>query len=123
MTTADTSGVDAYLERIPVAPRAALEELRGIIRTAAPDAVETIAYDMPAYRLDGSLLISFAAYRRHCSLFPASQAVVDACGGELQPYISGKATIQFTAARPLPAALTRKIVEIRVAELRARGTG
>ncbi len=108
--------VDAYLAALPDEPRRALESLRTTIRAAAPGAEETIAYDMPAFRINGRFLISYAAYKRHCSLFPASQAVLDACGDELERYIAGKATIQFQTDRPLPDALVRKIVEARLAE-------
>jgi uncharacterized protein YdhG (YjbR/CyaY superfamily) len=115
------TSVEAYLADLPPAPRAALEALRTTIRAAAPEATETIAYDMPAFRLDGRFLVSCAAYKQHCSLFPASQAVRDALGEELEPYFSGKGTIRFRAGEPLPASLITKIVEIRLAEIRASG--
>jgi uncharacterized protein YdhG (YjbR/CyaY superfamily) len=112
----DDERVDAYLAALPEAPRRALESLRKTIRAAAPGAEETIAYDMPAFRINGRFLLSYAAYRRHCSLFPASQAVLEACGEALKPYIAGKATIQFRPDRPLPEALVRTIISARLAE-------
>ena len=116
----DRNGVDAYMASIPDGPRAVLEQIRQTIRAAAPEVEETIAYDMPAFRLAGRFLVSFAAYKNHCSLFPASGAVIDACGDELRTYLSGKATIRFQAAQPLPAALVRRIVRILVAEVESR---
>ena len=110
--------VEAYLAALDEQQRAVLEVLRRTIQAAAPEATEGIAYDMPAFRLDGRLLVSYAAYRRHCSLFPASQAVRDALGDELKPYLSGKGTIRFRGEEPLPAALVTRIVEIRLAEIR-----
>ena len=90
--------------------------LRATIRAAAPDADETIAYDMPAFRLRGHFLVSYAAYSRHFSLFPASGDVMAACGEELQPYVTGKATIQFTLRTPLPDELVTRIVKARIEE-------
>jgi len=108
--------VDAYLAALPDAPRRALEDLRRTIRAAAPDADEAIAYDMPAFRVNGRFLVSYGAYKRHCSLFPASAAVMAACGDELRPFVTGRATIQFKAEAPLPAALVRTIVKARLQE-------
>jgi uncharacterized protein YdhG (YjbR/CyaY superfamily) len=108
--------VDVYLAALPEASRHALEALRRTIRAAAPGAEETIAYDMPAFRINGRFLVSYAAYKRHCSIFPASRAVLEACGEALKPYIAGKATIQFRPDRPLPEALVRTIIAARLAE-------
>jgi uncharacterized protein YdhG (YjbR/CyaY superfamily) len=113
--------VEAYLAGQPVATRTVLEALRRTIRAAAPGTEESIAYGMPAFRLNGHFLVSYAAYSRHFSLFPASQAVQDACGEELRPYISGRGTIKFQGKDPLPDALVGKIVKVRIAEVGARG--
>ena len=115
---AEPTPVEAYLAALPERPRAVLEALRGTIRAAAPGATETIAYDMPALRIGDRFLVSYAAYRQHCSLYPASGAVRDALGDALKPYLSGKATIRFRLGEPLPADLVTKIVEIRLAEVR-----
>jgi uncharacterized protein YdhG (YjbR/CyaY superfamily) len=100
-----------------------MEELRATIRAAAPGAIESIAYDMPALRSDGGqFLVSYAAYKRHYSLFPASDGVVDGLGAELTPFLSGKGTIRFPTSAPIPLPLVTRIVEIRVAENAARQT-
>ena len=62
------------------------------------------------------VLVSYAAYKKHYSLFPASGAVVEALGHELTPYLVGKGTIRFPADRPIPIDLVRRIIEVRVAE-------
>ena len=109
--------VDGYIAAAPEDRRAALELLRTTIRAAAPEATETIAYQMPAFRSHGGrFLVSFAAYKRHYSLFPASEAVVEAGGEELEPYLAGKGTIRFPADRPIPTALVTTIVKVRVEE-------
>ncbi len=115
MTTATT--VDEYLAALPDERRAVLEGIRATIRAAAPDAAELIAYQMPAYRADGRFLVSFAAFKRHLSLFPASDAVVAAVGKELEPFLAEKATIRFTTDDPIPPELVTRIVQVRLAEL------
>ena len=113
--------VDDYLATLADDRRAVVEELRRTINAAAPDATETIAYGMPALRSHGGhFLVSYAAYQKHFSLFPASGAVVEALGEELTPYLAGKGTIQFPADRAIPTALVKKIVKVRVAENKAR---
>ncbi len=116
---AAATGVDEYLAALPNAPRAALERLRTQIRSAAPEATEAISYQMPAFRHLGRFLVSYAAFTDHCSLFPASEAVMAEFGDELEPYFSGKGTIRFAPERPLPAALVKRIVRIRVREIEA----
>ena len=110
------TSVDDYLAALPAAPRAALEKLRKTIKAAAPQATETISYQMPAFKLDGRFLVSYAAFKNHCSLFPASRKVLEAHGEELKPYFSGKGTIRFTTDKPLPTALVRKIIKARIEE-------
>ena len=111
------SSVDEYLAGLPDDRRAVMEALRRTVKAAAPEAAETIAYQMPALRSHGGqFLVSYAAYKRHYSLFPASGAVVAALGDELTPYLAGKGTIQFPANEPLPLALVTRIVAVRVAE-------
>ena len=109
--------VDEYLATLPDDRRADMEVLREAIKAGAPEATEELAYKMPAFRSHGGqFLVSYDAYRRHYSLFPASGAVVEALGDELTPYLAGKGTIRFPAGRPIPAALVTRITRIRVAE-------
>jgi uncharacterized protein YdhG (YjbR/CyaY superfamily) len=108
--------VDDYLAALPEKSRVALEKLRRTIRAAAPEATETISYRMPTFKNEGRFLVSYAAFKNHCSLFPASEAVMKALGEELKPYFSGKGTLRFTADKPIPAALVRKIVKTRIEE-------
>jgi len=75
---------------------------------------------MPAFEQDGRFLVSYAAFKDHCSLYPASTAVMEALGEDLEPYFSGKGTLRFRADEPIPAALVKKIVELRLEENAAR---
>jgi len=113
--------VDSYLAALPPDRRSAVETLRRTVKAAAPEAIESIAYQMPALRSHGGqFLVSYAAYKAHYSLFPASDAVVAACGEELTPFLAGKGTIRFPAAKPIPTELVAKVVKIRLAENAAR---
>jgi uncharacterized protein YdhG (YjbR/CyaY superfamily) len=111
--------VEEYLDGLPGDRRDEVEQLRATVRAAAPGAVESIAYQMPALRLDGRFLVSYAVFARHVSLFPASDRVRAALGEELAPYLSGKGTIRFPGGSPLPLDLVRRVVEARVTELTA----
>jgi len=117
---ATPTSVEDYLAAVPEKSRAALEKLRKTIKAAAPEATETISYQMPAFKDHGRFLVSYAAFKDHCSLFPASNAVMEALGEELNPYFSGKGTLRFTADKPIPAALVKKIVKARIEENAAR---
>jgi len=97
------TSVEDYLAALPDKSRAALEKLRKTIRAAAPEATETISYQMPAFKDHGRILVYYAAFKDHCSLYPASEAIMEALGDELMPYFAGKGTIRFDADRPSPS--------------------
>ena len=115
------ASVAEYLATLSEDRRAGAEELRQTVNAAAPEATEVIAYQMPALRSHGNqFLVSYAAYKNHYSLFPASEAVVAALGDELKPYLAGKGTIRFPADQPLPSALVTRILKVRLLENAAR---
>ncbi len=112
--------VEAYLAALAPSERAALERLRSTIRVLLPeDASEGIAYQMPAFYAHGKFLVSYAAFKSHLSLFPASGTVMEKLGEELRSHFSGKGTLRFTVDRPLPDDLVREIVRIRLQEVTA----
>lgn len=104
---------DSYLALQPEKVRDVLEKLRQTIKSSAPEAEEVISYGMPAFRYHG-MLVYFAAFKNHCSFFPGS--IVEKMKNELKNYKTSKGTIQFTAEKPLPTALVKKIVKARVKE-------
>jgi len=111
-----TAAVDAYLAGVPEPARTTLQTVRERIRAAAPKAAtETISYRMPAFRHNG-VLVSYAAFKNHCSFFPMGSSVLEAMLDEVKPYRTAKGTLQFPLDKPLPAALIRKIVKARVAQ-------
>jgi uncharacterized protein YdhG (YjbR/CyaY superfamily) len=108
--------IDEYLARLSEDERGALERLRKTIRSAAPRAEECISYQLPAFRLDGKVLVLFGASASHCSFYPGSGTAVEAHEDELESYSVSKGTIRFQPDKPLPASLVRKIVKYRIAE-------
>ena len=106
--------VDGYLSKVGDDKRAALQKLRKTIHAAAPKAEECISYGLPAFRLDGRMLVWFGAAANHCSFYPGG--IVQAYKDELKDYKTSKGTIQFAPDNPLPATLVRKIVKARIAE-------
>jgi uncharacterized protein YdhG (YjbR/CyaY superfamily) len=116
MKTSAATNIDEYLGALPDKKVSVmLEKLRQTIKSAAPEAEEVISYQMPAFRYNG-MLVYFAAFKNHCSFFPASSSMIAKMKDELKPYKTAKGTIQFTLERPLPTTLVKKIVKARVQE-------
>ena len=111
--------VDDYLAGLPTNERAVLQELREVIKSAAPQAEEVISYNIPLYKHHGHL-VGFGAFKNHCSLFVTNSAVQERFAKELEPYEVAHTSIHFTVENPLPAALVKKIVKLRIAENEAR---
>jgi uncharacterized protein YdhG (YjbR/CyaY superfamily) len=109
--------VDEYIAALADDRRAPMTQLRETIRAAAPDAEEVITYKMPGFRLRGTFLVSYDAFKHHYSLFPSSRPIVDELGDEVTPHLAGRGTLRFDAREPLPLDLIRRIVEIRVREV------
>ena len=105
---------DDYLKTVSDDKRAALEKLRKSIKAAAPEAEESISYQLPAFRLNGKLLVAYGAAACHGAFYPGS--VLKALKDELKDYDTSKGTIRFPADEPLPPALVRKRVELRIAK-------
>ena len=110
-------GVDAYLDSISSDKAALLRRIRRAIRAAAAGAEEGFSYGLPAFRLNGRPLVCYGASTNHCSFFPMSPAVIRAHAADLKNYETSKGTIRFSADNPLPAALVRKLVKTRIAEM------
>lgn len=105
--------IDEYLSRVPADSRAALEKLRRTIKSTAPKAVETISYEIPTFKLDGRMLVSFAAFAKHCSFFPGA-GPIEVHKSDLKSFPTSKGTIRFTPERPLSSALVKKLVKTRM---------
>lgn len=107
--------IDAYIAEFPSDVQEVLEQVRGIIRQAAPGATETIAYAIPTFDLNGKHLVHFAAFTKHVGLYPTPSGM-EAFADDLATYRAGKGSARFPLGQPLPVDLIRRIVEFRVAE-------
>ena len=110
------ASVEAYLAAQPQEARAALERVRAAIRSALPRAEETISYNIPAYRLEGTTVLHFAGWKHHYSLYPAG-AAGHALKDALATYEVEKGTIRFPLAEPVPERLIAKIASLRAKEV------
>src|SRR5258706_14744949 len=108
--------VEEYLAGTPEPARSALKHIRGVIQSVVPkETTEVISYGIPMFKYNG-MLVGYAAFKNHCSLFPTGSGVLDHFEKELKGYRTSKGTIQLPAAKPLSDALVQKIVRARVRE-------
>jgi len=112
--------VDEYLAGVPEPVRGTLSKMRAVIRSAVPPgAVETISYRMPAFKCSEGVLVWFAAFSNHCSLFPPA-AVIEAFKNQLKGFSTSKGTIHLPTDKPLPTTLIRKLVKARVTQIESK---
>lgn len=103
-----------YLAALEPAQRKFLKEIRELIRAAAPAATDSFSYGIPAVRLKGKPLVYYAAWQKHASMYPIAASISKE---DLKGWRTSKGTVQFPYAKPLPAALIRKLVKARIPEL------
>jgi len=118
---AKPQNIDEYLARVPAESRAALEKLRRTISSIVPEALETISYEIPTFKLNGRMLVSFAAFSEHCSFFPGA-GPIELHQNDLRSFPTSKGTIRFTPDRPLSSALVKKLVKTRMSLAKAPQT-
>ncbi len=108
--------VEEYLSRVPEPACSTLKHIRRVIQSAAPkETTEIISYGMPMFKYKG-MLVGYAAFKNHCSLFPTGSGVIEKYAKDLDGYRTSRGTIQFPPDKPLPDALIKKIVKTRVKE-------
>ncbi|WP_369693293.1 iron chaperone [Acetobacterium wieringae] len=106
--------IDTYIGQFPAEVQQILQEIRQVIKEAAPEAEEKISYQMPTFYLGGNL-VHFAAYKKHIGFYPAPSGI-EKFKQDLSKYKSAKGSVQFPINQPIPFDLIRKIVAFRVAE-------
>jgi uncharacterized protein YdhG (YjbR/CyaY superfamily) len=112
--------VDDYLAALPATQQRVLGSLRRDVARLAPDAVETISYGMPAFNLDGHFLLSYAGWKRHCSVYPISDGLLARHAAEVGGYPRTKGSLHFSEASPLSDRFVEDLVRDRVAAVETR---
>jgi uncharacterized protein YdhG (YjbR/CyaY superfamily) len=110
--------IDAYLRAVEEPKRSTLQALRGTILEIVPDAEQVISYRVPAFRVQGKVVAGFAAFKNHLSYLPFSGSVLGQLAGELESYTMTRSALHFPVDRPLPKALVKKLIAVRLAETR-----
>lgn len=117
MKNVSIKNIDDYLALQPEPKRTLLENLRQTITKCVPDAEEVISYQMPALKYKKRILVYFAAFKNHCSLFVGNGTLIQSVKNELKAYETTKGSIHFTSEKPLPKTLIKKLIQARVREI------
>ena len=115
-------GIDEYLAGVDEPSRKTLESLRQTILGIIPGADECISYGMPAFRLDGTVIAGFAAFKNHLAYLPHSGSVLGELSDELTGYKSTPGSLHFPINKPLPKSLVKKLIATRLKAARRRAT-
>lgn len=110
--------IDDYLDKLDEPKRSTLRALRQTIRDLLPDAEEGISYGIPAFRLHGKVVAGFAAFKNHLTYVPHSGRVLSQLPNELKKYSTTKSAVHFAVDKPLPKALVKKLIAVRLKEIR-----
>ncbi|MGH2663577.1 MAG: iron chaperone [Actinomycetota bacterium] len=120
MAKTDFKSVDEYIATHPEDVQAILQRVRSTIRKAGPGAEEVISYQIPTYKLHGDAVIYFAGWKKHFSLYPATDQLVEAFKDDLAPYEVSRGTIRFPLSQPVPVKLIEYIAKFRAKEAASR---
>ncbi len=111
--------VDEYIKTFPKNVQGILKKIRQTIRKAAPKAEETISYEIPTYKLNGNRLVYFAGWKNHIAFYPIPTGT-QPFNKEISKYITGRGTLQFPIKEPIPYDLVKRIVAVRLKEVREK---
>lgn len=114
------ASIDAYIAIFPAEVQAKLQALRTAIRSAAPDATESISYGIPTFKMNKAVVIYFAGWKQHIAVYPALSGDA-ALQRDLAPYRESKGTLHFPLDQPLPLDLVRRAVKARLDEINSKG--
>lgn len=110
--------IDRYLANVDDPKRATLEQLRQTILCIVPEAEQCISHRIPAFRFRGQVIAGFAAFKNHLSYFPFSGSVLDQLPDGVAGYAGTKSALHFPVDKPLPKGLVKKLIEVRLREVR-----
>ncbi len=112
---AQSTTIDEYIQTFPTKVQAILQKMRKAIHTVAPQATETISYSMPAFKLNGRILVYFAGWTHHVSVYPVPKGG-EAFNKELSQYQTGKGTVRFPLDKPIPYDFIKELTKLRIEE-------
>lgn len=118
MNTEKPNNIDEYIDAFPANVQAMLTQMRQIIKSAAPDAIETLSYGMPAFKLT-KIVAWFAAHKKHIGFYPSASPIVY-FKADLKDYQTSKGAIQFPFDKALPVDLITAIIHFRVNEIQSK---
>jgi uncharacterized protein YdhG (YjbR/CyaY superfamily) len=113
-----TREIDDYLAKVEAPKRATLQKLRQTIRDILPDAEEVISYGMPGFRLNGQMIVGFAAFKNHLAYLPHSGSVFTALRDDLAGYTYTDGSLHFPIDKPLPKTLVKKLIAVRLRQIK-----
>jgi uncharacterized protein YdhG (YjbR/CyaY superfamily) len=116
MAKTNFQSVDEYIASLPPDTHTTLRRVRATIRKALPKATEGISYQIPVYKVDGRMVLYFAGFKSHYSIYPATGKLLKAMKKELAPHLHSKATLRFSYDDKVPATLITRIAKARAAE-------
>jgi uncharacterized protein YdhG (YjbR/CyaY superfamily) len=116
MAKTNFKSIDEYIASQPEAVQGILQQVRSTIHKAVPEAEEVISYQIPAYKLPGGLVLFFAGWKEHYSLYPSTAGLVAAFKNQLARYELSKGTIRFPLSEPVPVKLIERIAKFRAKE-------
>ena len=119
MAKTDFKSVDEYIASLPPETHLPLRRVRAVIKKALPKATEGISYQIPVYKVGGRMVLYFAGFKTHYSIYPATAKLLKAMKKELTPHLHSKATLRFSYDEKVPAALIARIARTRAAEAAA----
>ena len=119
MAKANYRSVDDYIALQPEATQRVLTRVRRIIRKAVPGAEEVISYQIPAYKLHGRILMFFAGWKAHFSLYPLNARIAKAFKKDLAGYETSKGTVKIPLSDPVPVKLIEGFATMRAKEVEA----
>ncbi|MGZ4741367.1 MAG: iron chaperone [Ilumatobacteraceae bacterium] len=122
MANTDFRSVDEYIESLPEHVQPVVQRVLGTLRKALPSAQEVISYQIPALRTDGGIVLYFAGWKEHISIYPVTDALMASFGDELRPYRASKGTLRFPLDRPMPVRLIARVAKFRAADVAERAT-
>lgn len=116
MAESKPTTIDEYIATFPEETQQALQQVRHTIQLTAPNAIETVSYNMPTFKLYNKYLVHFAGYKKHIGFYALSPDTTEFVN-DFAPYNKGKASVQFPLSEPMPVELIKKVIKYRIKQM------